>query len=88
MQHLTLRERETVGLIARGHTNRLIASKLGVTEGTVKQYVSRILIKLELTNRTEVAIWALNVGTQPDPRAEWKKAAGVALEGRAEEKTL
>jgi non-specific serine/threonine protein kinase len=55
---LTRRERDVVGLLARGLTNRQIASTLVVTEGTAENYVQRVLGKLGLNNRTQVAAWA------------------------------
>jgi non-specific serine/threonine protein kinase len=55
---LTRREREVVDLLARGLTNRQIASTLVVTEGTAENYVQRVLGKLGLGNRTQVAAWA------------------------------
>jgi len=55
---LTPRERDVVGLLARGLTNRQIASTLVVTEGTAENYVQRVLGKLGFSNRTQVAAWA------------------------------
>jgi len=55
---LTRRERDVVGLLARGLTNRQIASTLVVTEGTAENYVQRVLGKLGMSNRTQVAAWA------------------------------
>ena len=57
---LTRRERDVVGLLARGLTNREIASTLVVTEGTAENYVQRVLGKLGFNNRTQVAAWALS----------------------------
>jgi predicted ATPase/DNA-binding CsgD family transcriptional regulator len=59
---LTRRERDVVGLLARGLTNRQIASTLVVTEGTAENYVQRVLGKLGFNNRTQVAAWALGRG--------------------------
>jgi predicted ATPase/DNA-binding SARP family transcriptional activator/DNA-binding CsgD family transcriptional regulator len=55
---LTLRECEVATLIARGHTNRQIASELGLSERTVHSHVRRILSKLELESRAQIAVWA------------------------------
>ena len=52
---LTAREREVACLIARGFTNAQIASRLVVTRGTVANHVAHILVKLNLSNRTQVA---------------------------------
>ena len=50
---LTCREREALGLLARGRANRDIAGELFVTIDTVKRHVSHILAKLGAVNRTE-----------------------------------
>ncbi len=59
---LTPRELETLRLIARGLSNQEIAEALVVHERTVAKYVSRILDKLHLANRTQAALYALNKG--------------------------
>ncbi|HEX6148679.1 response regulator transcription factor [Nocardioides sp.] len=55
---LTEREREIVGLIAEGLTNRQIGQRLHLAEKTVKNYVSSILSKLGLESRTQAAVLA------------------------------
>jgi DNA-binding NarL/FixJ family response regulator len=59
---LTRRERDVVGLLARGLTNRQISATLVVTEGTAENYVQRVLGKLGLRNRAQVAAWAVERG--------------------------
>jgi DNA-binding NarL/FixJ family response regulator len=55
---LTDREREILGLIAEGLTNRQIGERLFLAEKTVKNYVSSILAKLGLERRTQAAVLA------------------------------
>ncbi len=56
---LTERESEIVTLIAKGLSNREIAAKLFMSEGTVKNYISGILDKTGLEHRTQIAIYYL-----------------------------
>ncbi len=56
---LTQREVEIITGIGSGLTNKEIGDKLYITEGTVKNYISDILSKLELRDRTQIAIFAL-----------------------------
>lgn len=55
---LTVREREVLVMIARGQSNREIASGLGISELTAKTHVSRVLGKLGLTSRVQAAVLA------------------------------
>ncbi|MFF7245147.1 response regulator [Embleya sp. NPDC008237] len=59
---LTERETEVLRLIATGSTNREIASRLFLSEGTVKNHISRILSRLGLRDRTHAAIYAHDHG--------------------------
>ncbi|EEM85523.1 response regulator [Bacillus thuringiensis] len=54
---LTPRELEVAKHIMEGKSNKAISKELFITEGTVKNYVSRILEKLELNNRTELTLY-------------------------------
>jgi non-specific serine/threonine protein kinase len=54
---LTPREREVAALVARGLTSRQIAAELGLAERTVETHVNRVLHKLGLTSRTQIAVW-------------------------------
>ncbi|MBE9008648.1 response regulator transcription factor [Pseudanabaenaceae cyanobacterium LEGE 13415] len=58
---LTPREREILRLIGQGYTNREIASELHLAEGTVKTYVTRLLGRLSLRNRSQLAIYAASI---------------------------
>ena len=61
-EHLTQREMETLRLIARGLSNQEIATTLVVNERTIAKYVSSVLNKLHLTNRTQAALYAIREG--------------------------
>ncbi|QES50796.1 DNA-binding response regulator [Streptomyces venezuelae] len=63
---LTEREREVLGLIADGRSNREIARALVLSEKTVKTHVSNILMKLDLADRTQAALWAVRTGNATD----------------------
>jgi DNA-binding NarL/FixJ family response regulator len=52
---------EVVELLMEGKSNKQIASSLFLTEGSVKNYISRILDKLELNNRTELVLYLQNM---------------------------
>lgn len=56
---LTKREKEVLRQIAKGQSNKMIARKLGITEGTVKVHVKNLLHKLGLRSRVEAAVWVL-----------------------------
>jgi DNA-binding NarL/FixJ family response regulator len=59
---LSEREMEVLGLLARGMTNAEIAATLYLSEGTVRNYVSAILEKLDVADRTQAAVLALRYG--------------------------
>ena len=59
---LTPRELDTLRLIARGQSNQEIAAALSVHERTIAKYVSNILDKLHLANRTQAALYAVREG--------------------------
>lgn len=60
--NLTDREREVLLHIADGRSNREIARALVLSEKTVKTHVSNILMKLDLADRTQAALWAVRHG--------------------------
>ena len=64
---LTDREREIVKLVAKGLSNREIGDALVISERTVKTHMSNILGKLGLSDRTQLAIFAIRIGLV-DPR--------------------
>jgi DNA-binding NarL/FixJ family response regulator len=55
---LTVREQEVAILAARGLTNRQVSTQLGISERTSGNHVARILRKLELRSRAQIAGWA------------------------------
>ena len=59
---LTPRELDVLRLIARGRSNKRIALELGVAEKTVKTHVGHVLAKLDLTDRTQAALYAAREG--------------------------
>ena len=59
---LTTRERQILGLVVDGASNRDIAQQLGITEGTVKNHLHHILEKLHLENRVQITAYALRRG--------------------------
>jgi two-component system, NarL family, response regulator len=59
---LSSREREVLQLLARGESNKEIATHLGITEATVKCHVSVILMRLQVADRTQAVLAALQRG--------------------------
>jgi NarL family two-component system response regulator LiaR len=59
LQALSPREREVLGLVTRGYSNRQIARELGIGDETVKTHVSSVLAKLGVQDRIQAAIFAL-----------------------------
>jgi len=59
---LSNREQDVLRLLARGLSNAEIASRLSLSQGTVRNYVSAILAKLDVSDRTQAALLALRYG--------------------------
>ena len=59
---LTTRERDVLVLIAQGRSNKRIALELGISEKTVKTHVGHVLAKLDVTDRTQAAVLAVQAG--------------------------
>jgi NarL family two-component system response regulator LiaR len=66
-ESLTRRELETLRFIARGYSNQEIAIVMVLHERTIAKYVSSILNKLHLANRTQAALYAINQGLTAAP---------------------
>ncbi len=62
LRKLSERERDVMSYVAGGADNLKIAACLGITERTVKAHVTSLLRKLDLENRTQVAILAITLG--------------------------
>jgi two-component system nitrate/nitrite response regulator NarL len=66
---LTKREQEVAQWVIEGHTNREIASKLGLSQHTIKNYLFRIFERLDVSSRAEMVFHILNCRPQADERA-------------------
>lgn len=64
-EKLTPRETEVLGLLARGQSNRQIAQTLTISRSTVKVHVERVIRKLEVSDRTQAAVRAIELGILP-----------------------
>jgi DNA-binding NarL/FixJ family response regulator len=73
LAELTRRELEVAELIARGFTNQQIADALVISSGTAANHVAHVLAKLEVSNRTQVAVLVQRRGSPPD----WRASAAV-----------
>lgn len=59
---LSDREMQILVCLAQGDSNKIIANRLDITEATVKVHVKSLLRKIQASNRTQAAIWAVNQG--------------------------
>jgi two-component system nitrate/nitrite response regulator NarL len=59
---LSPREQDILQALVSGSSNKVIAFKLGITEATVKVHLKTLLRKIDVNNRTQAAIWAMNNG--------------------------
>jgi DNA-binding NarL/FixJ family response regulator len=62
ISELTSRELDVLRLVAAGEPNKQIAAELAISERTARTHVSRILRKLQLSSRTQAALWAVREG--------------------------
>lgn len=60
--HFTEREKDVIRLVAQGYDNKEISKELYLAEGTVRNQISRVLEKLELKDRTQLAVYAVKHG--------------------------
>jgi DNA-binding NarL/FixJ family response regulator len=64
---LSDRERQVLGLLVEGLPNKLIARRLQISEKTVKSHLTRIFRELDVTDRTQAALWAERNGVGGGP---------------------
>lgn len=77
---LTPQEQRVFWLVGSGGTNRQVAERLGVTEKTIKNYVTRIMATLHLRHRGEVAHLAARLAARrPPPRPTRRRHAAVPV---------
>jgi DNA-binding NarL/FixJ family response regulator len=67
---LTQREREVALLVAQGKSNPEIAVELFITVRTVKSHITNILTKVDLSSRSQLAVWVVETGLQHHPGAD------------------
>jgi DNA-binding NarL/FixJ family response regulator len=79
---LTHRERDILGLLAEGRSNRDIAGALFLSEKTVKAHLAAIFRKLGVTNRTQAAMAAVAMGIEPGRQPEAEGATGPKSKAR------
>lgn len=66
LEKLSQREVEVLGLLARGRTNQEIARNLLVSVSTVKKHVQHVIAKLRVSDRTQAAVRAIELGLRPE----------------------
>jgi DNA-binding NarL/FixJ family response regulator len=89
---LTVKQEEVFGLLRQGDSNKAIARRLGMSEANVKVHVRRIMHKFRVTNRTQLAVAAMNQsslrvaanGKEPREDADDKTTQRSAFEPRTQ----
>ncbi|GFM86943.1 hypothetical protein PSCICO_23420 [Pseudomonas cichorii] len=69
---LTPRECQVLGLVASGCSNREIGEKLGITTGTAKSHVEKVIAKLGAADRTQAAVRGLALGLVNQTSGDWR----------------
>jgi DNA-binding CsgD family transcriptional regulator len=62
LARLSRRQQELAACVAEGLSNDQIAERLAITEGTVANHIAQIMRRLGFTNRTHIAVWAVERG--------------------------
>lgn len=75
---LSTREREILRGLVSGCSNKGIARELAITEATVKVHMKALLRKIQTTNRTQAAIWAMNNGLVAQTQQQWNSGTTLA----------
>ena len=81
---LSEREIQILDGLVKGHANKVIARRCGITEATVKVHMKSILRKIRACNRTQAAIWAMENGYAGDEH----KGAGLKTNEATEETNI
>jgi two-component system, NarL family, nitrate/nitrite response regulator NarL len=84
LPRLSSREQDILLYISEGASNKLIARRLGITDGTVKIHVKAILRKIGASNRTQAAIWGMNNGLLIRPEQALGPSAGRSANDHAD----
>jgi len=71
-ESLTPRERQVLGLVAGGLSNREIGEKLGITTGTAKAHVEKVIGKLGASDRTQAAVRGVALGLVTQASGDWR----------------
>ncbi|MGM0421514.1 MAG: LuxR C-terminal-related transcriptional regulator [Pseudomonadota bacterium] len=72
VQGFSMREQEIIKKLVSGASNKMIANDLDIAEATVKVHIKKILKQLGVSNRTQIAIWALNNGYEDEQLPDLK----------------
>ncbi len=74
---LTPRERQIAVGVSRGESNREIATRLGLAEATVKDYLTAIFVRLGLANRAELSAWATRRTLEDEPAPSGERSGSA-----------
>ena len=75
---LSRREKEVLALVAEGMTNREIAGKLIISDNTVRNHISHIMDKLDITRRSQAAAYAVRRGIDSSQRGPGTEPGAVS----------